>query len=55
MLEKNDTDARYRIDHTGTCQTLKARMGTGGNNVPILIEVKDESGIQKVKEMQVEG
>lgn len=37
MLESNPSDARYVIDRQQICQTLKERMGTGGNNVPLVI------------------
>lgn len=37
MLESHPNDSRIRIDHSGTCQTLTSRMGTGGGNVPLLL------------------
>ena len=30
-----------RIDDSGVSQTLKGRMGTGGNNTPMMMEMKD--------------
>ena len=30
MLEHHPMDSRIKIDDSGTCQTLPARMGTGG-------------------------
>lgn len=30
MLESNPSDCRYNVDDSGVCQTLKERMGTGG-------------------------
>ena len=43
MLESNQTDARYRIEKNDVCQTLKERMGTGGGNVPLVIEITYET------------
>ena len=38
IIDSNNTDARYKIAENGIFQTLKCRMGTGGNNVPMVIE-----------------
>ena len=35
-IEFNPTDSRIRIKDDGVCQTLCSRMGTGGNNVPLV-------------------
>lgn len=35
-IEYNPTDARIKIKDDGICQTLTARCGTGGNNVPLV-------------------
>ena len=37
-LEHHPTDSRIKIDKSGTIQTLTERMGTGGNNVPLVAE-----------------
>lgn len=37
MLESNPSDARLKIADPQVCQTLKERMGTGGNNVPLVL------------------
>jgi len=37
-LESHPTDSRIRIDESGTIQTLRSRMGTGGGNEPMLME-----------------
>ena len=42
MTEYHPNDSRMKIDESGTCQTLTSRMGTGGNNVPCVVEVLDE-------------
>lgn len=36
-IESHPQDGRIRISADGNCQTLASRMGTGGNNVPLLI------------------
>ena len=40
-LEQNQTDARLKIITDGVIQTLKARMGTGGNHVPLILELEE--------------
>ncbi len=42
-LEHHPQDSRVKIDESGVCQSLSARMGTGGNNVPLVIQIKDEA------------
>ncbi|MCD8196107.1 MAG: DNA cytosine methyltransferase [Lachnospiraceae bacterium] len=37
-LENHPADSRIRIEEDGKIQTLSGRMGTGGNNVPLLME-----------------
>lgn len=36
-LEHHPNDSRIRIAEDGICQSLSARMGTGGNNVPLVL------------------
>ena len=36
-------DTRFRIAIGDVVQTLSARCGTGGGNVPMIIEVHDEA------------
>jgi len=38
MVENHPADSRVKIDDTGTTQTLTSRMGTGGGNVPMLMQ-----------------
>ena len=38
ILENYPADSRLRICEDGTVQTLSSRMGTGGGNVPMLME-----------------
>lgn len=40
-LEYHPMDSRIRITDEDICQTLNTRMGTGGGNVPIILEVSD--------------
>ena len=42
-LEHHPNDSRIKIAEDGICQSLSARMGTGGNNVPLVIQIKDEA------------
>ena len=37
-LESNPTDARLKISEDGVVQTLTGRMGTGGNNTPLVAD-----------------
>lgn len=37
MLEHHPNDSRITIDESGNCQSLTTRMGTGGNNVPLVL------------------
>lgn len=41
-LENHPADSRVKILDDDICQTLSSRMGTGGGNVPMVIEVEDE-------------
>lgn len=43
-LEYHPHDSRVRIANDDICQTLTNRMGTGGNNVPMIIEATVCSG-----------
>ncbi len=37
-VENHPADSRVKIDESGTVQTLTSRMGTGGGNVPMVME-----------------
>lgn len=39
-LEYHPHDSRIRIANDDIVQTLNTRMGTGGGNVPIILEIK---------------
>ena len=38
-LENHPTDSRVKISEDGKVQTLTSRMGTGGNNVPLVMKI----------------
>lgn len=48
-VENHPNDSRVKIDESGTCQTLTSRMGTGGGNVPMVMEAFCKSGRGKFK------
>ena len=37
-VENHPHDSRVTLDESGRCQTLTSRMGTGGGNVPLVLE-----------------
>lgn len=39
-VENHPTDSRIKVSDDGTVQTLNARMGTGGGNVPLLLKIR---------------
>lgn len=39
-LENHPTDSRVKISDDGKVQTLTSRMGTGGNNVPLVMKIR---------------
>jgi len=41
-LQHHPNDSRILIVDDGICQTLSQRMGTGGGNVPLVLEIYDE-------------
>ena len=43
LLENHPNDSRVKIQTDGICQTLNGRMGTGGGNVPLVIEITYET------------
>lgn len=42
-IEFNPTDSRIKIKEDGICQTLCSRMGTGGNNIPLVFGISADS------------
>lgn len=43
ILEHHPNDSRLKIVSDGICQTLSQRMGTGGGNVPLVLEIHEKS------------
>ena len=39
-LENHPTDSRIKVSEDGKVQTLTTRMGTGGNNVPLVLKIR---------------
>lgn len=52
-LEHHPNDSRIKIITDDKCQTLTSRMGTGGNNVPLVLDA-DASLIRRLTETEVE-
>jgi DNA (cytosine-5)-methyltransferase 1 len=48
-VENHPADSRVNIDESGTVQTLTSRMGTGGGNVPMVMEPFCKSARGKFK------
>jgi hypothetical protein len=44
-IENHPADSRVDISKDGIVQTLSGRMGTGGGNVPMVMERKDDSSV----------
>jgi len=42
-LEYHPCDSRIKIAEEDVAQTLNSRMGTGGGNVPLILEIHDEN------------
>lgn len=42
-IEHHPNDSRIKLKEDGICQTLNQRMGTGGGNVPLVLEVNESS------------
>ena len=39
-IENHPTDSRIKVSEDNTVQTLTSRMGTGGNNVPLVMKIR---------------
>lgn len=48
-LEYHPTDSRITLWDNDICQTLTERMGTGGGNVPLVLEVDDAEHNRDIK------
>lgn len=47
-VENHPADSRVNIDESGKVQTLTSRMGTGGGNVPMVMEPKEPVIVQPI-------
>ena len=54
-LENHPTDSRVKMSEDGTVQTLTSRMGTGGNNVPLVMEEELPARTLKIRSGCVGG
>ena len=52
-LEYHPHDSRIKIAKDDICQTLSTRMGTGGNNVPIIVEIRDEERAEDINRKKI--
>ena len=43
-FDYHPADSRIKIIDSEVCQTLNSRMGTGGNNVPLILVINDQGG-----------
>lgn len=43
-LDYYPADSRMRIARDDICQSLTSRMGTGGNNVPLILAIHEADG-----------
>lgn len=41
-LEYHPNDSRIKLASDEPCQSLTSRMGTGGNNVPLVLQIRYE-------------
>lgn len=48
-LEYHPSDSRIRIVNENVSQTLNSRMGTGGGNVPLILEIHETENTDKKK------
>lgn len=48
-LEHHPTDSRIKIEESDAIQTLTSRMGTGGNNVPLVMSDEDTPVTLKIR------
>ena len=54
VLEHHPNDSRLKIAEDGICQTLSSRMGTGGGNVPLIMEVNDMHIVRRLTPLECE-
>lgn len=54
VIENHPADSRIKICEDGIFQTLSSRMGTGGNNVPMVMENSMNSVVRRLTPMECE-
>ena len=54
VLENHPNDSRVKINKDGIVQTLSSRMGTGGGNVPMVMEKEMESIVRRLTPLECE-
>lgn len=54
ILENHPHDSRVKIREDNVFQTLSSRMGTGGNNVPMVMENEEKMVVRKLTPMECE-
>jgi len=55
LLEHHPNDSRLKIAADGICQTLNQRMGTGGGNVPLILEIRDGDYTETFQQCNCDG
>ena len=43
VIENHPADSRVKIKDDGICQSLTSRMGTGGGNVPLILQIDERT------------
>lgn len=54
VLENHPNDSRIRIAEDNVFQTLSSRMGTGGNNTPMVMENETETVVRRLTPLECE-
>ena len=54
IVENHPNDSRVKIREDGIFQTLSSHMGTGGNNVPMVMETDMESVVRRLTPLECE-
>ena len=53
VLEHHPNDSRIKIVKDDICQSLSARMGTGGNNVPLVLQIDEDEDVDRKEILSV--
>ena len=54
VIENHPADSRVKISEDNVVQTLNGRMGTGGGNVPMIMEVEMEAIVRRLTPLECE-